>query len=400
MAHERITDKLHRRHVRLFRILSWICAPLFRRKMNYSWDDLSGIEGPYVLVCNHNTDYDPILLGLAASKQLYFVAGEQVTRNGFLFKLLDFVFAPIIHFKGKAGINTVSQMLRDLKSGYSVAIFPEGNRSFNGLTCSFAPTIGKLIRKSGAGLITYRLEGGYFTQPRWGFTLRRGKLNGRLMRYFDPEKLAGMTDDEINDAIKHDLYENAYETQSRERVPFKGKKMALGLETTLFMCPKCGKRAALFSTNDELKCSCGYSARFTEYGELIRTDESAPDKAAVTIAQLDTAQREALKAEVSEARQSGNHHFLFEDEVNLMRIGSDHRIASTETLLMKAYTDHVELGDTVLAPSDISGMALVYRNTITAYHSADGGQYEIKGTNVMFNALKYLYLYECFKASE
>ena len=291
MAHERITDKLHRRHVRLFRILSWICAPLFRRKMNYSWDDLSGIEGPYVLVCNHNTDYDPILLGLAASKQLYFVAGEQVTRNGFLFKLLDFVFAPIIHFKGKAGINTVSQMLRDLKSGYSVAIFPEGNRSFNGLTCSFAPTIGQLIRKSGAGLITYSLEGGYFTQPRWGFTLRRGKLNGRLMRYFDPEKLAGMTDDEINDAIKHDLYENAYETQSRERVPFKGKKMALGLETTLFMCPKCGKRAALFSTNDELKCSCGYSARFTEYGELIRTDESAPDKAAVTIAQLDTAQR-------------------------------------------------------------------------------------------------------------
>ena len=393
MSKDRITEKKHRRHVRLFAFLAAIVRPFFRKKFNFVWDDLSQIEGPYLLLCNHNTNYDPVFVGLAASKQLYFVASEHVTRNRFLWRLLDFIFAPIIHQKGKAGVNTVAEMLRCLKAGYNVAIFPEGNRSFNGLTCPFLSTIGKLARKSGAKLVTYKLEGGYLSQPRWGFTLRRGKLAGKLVHVYDTDELKGMTDDEVNSAIERDLYEDAFKTQEKEHIPFKGKKLAYGLETTLFTCPKCKRSGLLKSSNTDIACECGYKAEYNEFGELINTDGSK-----TTIAAWDAFQRESLEKEMMTANASHSDRVLFEDEIKLQRINHEHAVTESKKIMLRAYCDHVELGDRRFVPSDLAGVAVHSRNTIVTYDAATGTQYEIKGTNELFNALKYLYLYEIMKA--
>lgn len=393
MSKDRITEKKHRRHVRLFAFLGWLVKPFFRKKFNYVWDDLSGIDGPYLLLCNHNTNYDPVFVGLAAAKQLYFVASEHITRNRFLFALLNFIFAPIIHQKGKAGVNTVAEMLRCLKSGYNVAIFPEGNRSFNGLTCPFLSTIGKLARKSGAKLITYKLEGGYLTQPRWGFTLRKGKLTGRLVHVYDADELKGMTDDEVNSAIEKDLYEDAFATQEKEHIAFIGKRPAYGLETTLFMCPKCRRIGHLKSSATDISCECGYRADFNEYGELICADGTK-----TTIAAWDAFQRESLEREIMTANASHSDRVIFEDEVKLQRINEKHSIVESKKTVLKAFCDHVEIAGRSFVPADVTGVAVHSRNTIVTHDAATGAQYEIKGTNELFNALKYLYHYEITKS--
>ncbi len=393
MSKDRITERKHRRHVRLFTLLAAIVRPFFKKKFNFVCDDLSQIEGPYLLLCNHTTNYDPIFVGLAASKQLYFVASEHITRKRFLFGLLNFIFAPIIHHKGKAGVNTVAEMLRCLKAGYNVAIFPEGNRSFNGLTLPFLSTIGKLARKSGAKLITYKLEGGYLTQPRWSFSLRKGKLAGKLVHVYDADELKGMTDDEVNSAIERDLYEDAFKTQEKEHIPFKGKRLGYGLETTLFMCPKCRRIGQLKSSNTGISCECGYSAEYNEYGEL-----TCPDGTKTTIAAWDAYQRESLEKEMMTANASHSDRVIFEDEIRLLHIGNEHSVTESKKTRLKAFCDHVEVGDRKLLPSDVSGVAVHSRNTIVTYDAATGAQYEIKGTNELFNALKYLYHYEITKS--
>ncbi len=395
MAANRISDRAYRRHVRLFAFLGAVVRPIITRKFNYIYDDLSNIEGPFLLLSNHNTDYDPIFVGLAAKKQLYFVASEHVTRKPFLWKLLNFVFAPIIHHKGKAGINTISEMLRELKAGHNVAIFPEGNRSFNGRTVPFLSTIGKLARKSGAKLVTFRMEGGYLTQPRWGFTLRRGKIKGRLIHIFDADRLKEMTDDEINEAIKTDLNEDAFETEAREKVAFKGKKLAYGLETTLFICPKCRKNSRMHSSDTAITCDCGFTASFNEYGELIK-----PDGTKTTIAEWDDFQKESLQKEIIRANASSSDRVIFEDKVTLLHITGDHRAVPAATAALKAYGDHFEFNNHTYKPADILGVAIRSRNTIVTYEAATGEQYEIKGTDKMFCALKYLYLYEMMKAHD
>ena len=107
--------------------------------------------------------------------------------------------------KGRQGAKTVKQMLRALQEGHRVCIFPEGNRSFNGVTMDMETSIAKVAKKSKAKLVTFRIEGGYLTQPRWSTTTRRGKTRGRLINVYTPEQLAEMSDGQISEAIITDL---------------------------------------------------------------------------------------------------------------------------------------------------------------------------------------------------
>ena len=72
---------------------------------------------------------------------------------------------------------------------------------------------GKLVRNSGATLVTYRLEGNYLSAPRWGKGTRRGKINARLVGVYPPEELKKMKPDEITALINKDIFEDAWERQ-------------------------------------------------------------------------------------------------------------------------------------------------------------------------------------------
>ena len=102
----------------------------------------------YIVLSNHVTDYDPILVALSFPKQMYFVASEHLLRKGIASKLLMHFIKPIIHMKGRQGAKTVKQMLRTLQEGNSVCIFPEGNRSFNGVTMEMQASIAKVAKKA------------------------------------------------------------------------------------------------------------------------------------------------------------------------------------------------------------------------------------------------------------
>ena len=147
----------HKRHERVFRFVRMILLPFAKLLYNFEYQDLSGIEGPYLLLSNHNSDVYPIFIAGATKNHIYFVATENITRMGIIGKFFVTFFHPIIHYKGKIGINTVKEILKTLKSGYNVALFPEGNRSFNGLTNTdiITPSTGKMAKKSGASLVTF-----------------------------------------------------------------------------------------------------------------------------------------------------------------------------------------------------------------------------------------------------
>lgn len=373
-----------RRHRMIFAVLMPFIRVFLRLKFNYSCDDLSKEEGPYLLLANHNLELDPLLVGAVTKKQVYFVASEHITRKGIGTKLLMYFFKPIIHKKGKQGVYTVKEMLKTLKAGHSVCIFPEGNRSFNGLTGEMMPAIGKVARRSGAKLVTLRMEGGYLTQPRWSTTLRKGKLYGRVMHIYSQEELGAMTDAQVNDAICRDLHEDAYATQEEQRVPFRGKKLALGLETTIFTCPKCGKIGTLHSEEDRFWCGCGFHAVYDVYGML--TDKTGKT---YTVTELDTMQRKALKKQVQV--QEENKPF-FADKVTLYEIGNDHTILRTQDGPLTAYADRMECCGRSISYKDMQGMAIYSRNSMVIHIAGEEGHLEIKSEEA-FSALKYLYLY-------
>ena len=160
----------HRAVWRLFRPL--VRLILFFR-FNYRCKSFSP-KGPCIVVCNHVTDWDPLLVGAAFRRQMYFLASEHIMRLGFVSRLLDWLVHPIVRQKGGSAAGAVKEMLRVLKAGGNVALFPEGNRTWDGVTRDFPASTGKLVKTGGASLVTFRLRGGYLSSPRWsGDTARR-----------------------------------------------------------------------------------------------------------------------------------------------------------------------------------------------------------------------------------
>lgn len=376
IARHRMVYKLLVNPVKLF--LKW--------RFGYQWDDLREIEGPYLLLANHNLELDPALVGVAAGKQLYFVASEHLSRKGFVTKLLMRYFKPIIHMKGKKGIQTIKQMLKTLHDGHSVCIFPEGNRSFNGLTGDILPAIGKVAKRSGARLITYRIEGGFLTQPRFSATLRKGYLRGRLIGSYSSEELSAMTDEQVNQLILNDLSEDAYQTQEKVHSAYKGKKLALGLESTVFACPECRKIGTLYSDSERLHCECGFSAVYDAYGYLTDT---AGNK--YTVTELDTLQRKILEEKYA---GSAENDMLFGDKAEVHLIGADHTLLKTQESELIACREEIECCGRRIPYDQISGMAIYSRNCLIIHVQGEEGHMEIKGGKYSFCALKYLYLYQ------
>ena len=293
-------------HSVVFRTARKLVLPLVLLKFHYTYEKLSGIPEPYLLLANHNTDFDPIFLGLASERQIYFVATEKILRMGLLSPFIMSLFHPIIHYKGKTGISSAKEILGRLREKKNVALFPEGNRSFNGLTGDFVSATGKLAKRSGVTLVTYRLRGGYFISPRWSKTLRSGRLHGEIANVYPPEKLKQLSEEQINEAIRKDLFVDAYSDQNRNRIPYKGRNLALGLESTLFLCPRCGAVSSLHSRGNEIFCSCGFHAEYDSFGYL---QCSGGDT--VTITELDDRQHRAVDALLEETSDA----LLFEDAV-------------------------------------------------------------------------------------
>ncbi len=421
---ERAARREMRRYRRAFAFFRFVLKPFLRRKFGYRYDDLSKIEGPYLLLANHNTEFDPMFVGLATKKQLFFVASEHIMRKGFGTWFLTRYFHPIIHRKGKDGAKSVFSILKTLRSGSSVALFAEGNRSFDGVTGPIAEATGKMAKAAGVPVVTFRFEGGFLTQPRFSTNVRKGRMYGRLVHVYTKEELAAMSEADINKAIAADLHEDAYEAQARERIAYKGKKKkyAYGLESTLCYCTGCGAFGTLHSDRDTLRCGkCNLTAVYDAFGELTVTGGNAEPgdadsgKTVTNLRDWVARQRAALRGMI---REAGEDEELFSDPVTVREIGADHKIASVRAGTIIAYKNGVRLatddgaaegtavaettGETV---SEISGgsqteelrdLAVYSRNFITAYCHESGKQYDIRGDE-RFNALKY---YDLLRESE
>ena len=260
--------KRHLFHRFMFVILRYTAALFIQRGKRYRYDKQKGPELPSIIIANHNTNLDPVLVALSYSRHMYFLASEHTLRKGFPSKLLRFFLDPIPINKSITDVRAIKEMLRRLKAGANVCLFAEGDRSFIGTTGPITSSTAKLIKTSNADLITFRLEGGYFTSPRWAKTQRRGKMIGKHINRYTGAELKSMTTQQINSIIERDIYEDAYERQKTSPVRFQGKKLAENIETVLYMCPECEKIGTIRSEGERFFCGCGLDAIYTETGQL------------------------------------------------------------------------------------------------------------------------------------
>ena len=364
--------------------LSWkLARPLARLfvwlRLGYR-TKLSRIRGPFLLVCNHVTDWDPVLVGTGMLQQFYYVASEHLLRSGLGGKLVNWLQAPIPRQKGGNAAGTVMAILRHLKAGDSVGLFPEGNRCWDGVTGDLLPSVGKLARTAGVKLVTYRLEGGYFVSPRWGgSSIRRGRMRGGVVNVYTPEALRAMTPAEITAHIEEDLHEDAYARQRRDPARYRSRRGAEHMETLLFLCPKCGS-GALQSKDDRVRCwKCGFTFRYLPTGFLAGEDlpyDNIRDWNAWQTGEIRRMCDEAGDDPIFTDTGVRTDQVLFASDTKALGKGE-----------MRLYRDRLELPGVTVPLSELSGMALMGPQDL--YVSTKDEHYLVR-SNLVRCMVKYL----------
>ena len=395
---KRSTMKGYSRHQWVYRALRFLMGPYLKHKFQYTYEEAKVKHRPYIVLSNHNTDWDPFLVGLSFPDPMYFVASDHIFRWGLISKIIKYLVSPIPRIKANKEVETVMQIMRRLNDGANICIFAEGNRSFTGETGQIFLSSGKLIKRCRAALVTYRLEGGYLSSPRWAKRLRRGKMSGRMIREYSPEEIAQMSVDEINAAIARDLYVNADADQQKNPVAYIGKNLAENLETALYLCPRCGQINTLTGRGNTFSCPCGLKLKFTPFGRFESEDGTPPPFSTV----LEWSRWQSRQIEERVRHLPPHPEVITSDQgQSLYRI---HRARKNTLLgkgLLKLTSQQLILESkdkTWVFPLDqISDMA-IHGSMVLVFSTTDRETFEIK-TDHPRSALKYVELFKALKSS-
>ena len=253
------------RHSVVRSVAYWIVAPYCRLKYGVRVRKFKEQGSrPYLVLYNHQTGFDQFFVGMAFRGPVYYVASEDIFSMGRVSDLLRYLVAPIPIKKQTNDARAVINCARVAKEGGTIAIAPEGNRTYSGVTEYIKPSIVSLIRFLRMPIAFYKIEGGYGVQPRWSDVIRRGTVRCGVSYVMEPEEYKGMTDEELYERICRELYVDEYQIEEQ----YFHKKSAEYLERAIYVCPDCGL-SEFESAGDLIHCKkCGKQIRYRSNKKL------------------------------------------------------------------------------------------------------------------------------------
>lgn len=371
----------------MYRAARFLALKTFFGRFNISADPEPDLPAPYVVIANHVTDYDFAFIASVFRTPLSFVVGRGLMQNSLVRLILVRGFGCIGKLKGAKDARTTLAMLRRLRAGRNVCLFAEGNTTFSGRTGAFPAATGSLLKSVNAGLVTCRIEGGYFALPRWGKGIRKGRTACRVVRVYRKEELAGMGADEINAALQRDIQEDAYLRQAKEAVRFSGRNKAWGIGHALYLCPGCQSFNTILGEGDEIRCeACGKSARYEETGRI------NGDFGIETITDWVVWQKGQLEEMIS---RPGDSTGISDPNQSLCLQDEEGQLESLANGEMRMDRNALSVGGFSIDCERISGFE-IYRKNVIQFTADDGRHYQTGGPEG-FNALKYRDLYEILR---
>ena len=344
---------------------------------------------PYLILLNHQTPFDQFFVGMTLKGVVYYMATEDIFSNGWISKVIKYLVAPIPIKKQTTDIRAILNCLKVAKEGGSIAIAPEGNRTYSGRTEYMNPSIVSLARKLGMPILLYRIEGGYGSEPRWSDVVRKGNIKVYCARAVQPEEYADMTDDELFAVIRDTLYID----EACEDFEYKHKKLAEYLERAVYYCPYCGL-SEFESHDDIIKCKkCNREIRYLPNKKLEGVGFEFPFK---FIANWYDAQKDFMNSLEITAYGSDA---IYTDRARISEvIVYDRKVPLCKdaeiTLCGDRITAHGEGVDLGFPFDETTAVTVLGKNKANIYHG--GKIYQLKGSK-RFNALKYVHIYHRYK---
>lgn len=115
-------------------------------------------EGPVVIVSNHVSNLDPVVVGCSVPRRVHYMAKEELFRNRLLGALIKQLAAFPVK-RGKSDISAIRQSLHFLEQGLVIGMFPEGTRSKSGELQKPHPGVAMIALKGSAPIVPMAIHG-------------------------------------------------------------------------------------------------------------------------------------------------------------------------------------------------------------------------------------------------
>lgn len=237
------------------RIFLRFIQPIFIRWHKLSAMGLENVprEGPFLLVSNHSHKLDYLFITAMMRRPMFHGMSNEHFRNPFTRRIKWAKgMIPIGQRPETPGV--IRQMVRALKWGYPIGIYPEGGMNWDGKTLPVLEVISKFIKLCNVPVVAVVIKGNYLTLPRWANNRRKCPIT---LHFSKPVTFNRETpDEEVTDWVQKAIDNNDNYTEVEW---IKGKHPADGLTRLLWRCPDCRALEGLQERNgNELVCThCG-----------------------------------------------------------------------------------------------------------------------------------------------
>lgn len=209
--------KTHR--MRFTRSIPWRVAQAIARVLTTILFDLRiyGQEnvparGGALIVSNHQSYLDPMLLPLRLERPLNYIAKSGLFRGRVRGWLLRSVFNAFPVRQGAGDVGAVKETIRRLREGHLLNLYPEGARTADGEIGPMQPGVGLIVRRAGVPVVPAVIVGAFEAWPRQRRVFRPRPIR---IEYGPAMDLVDLSHDEIVAIVDRTLREMLQATRDR-----------------------------------------------------------------------------------------------------------------------------------------------------------------------------------------
>jgi len=172
----------------------WAASTLFQLRVVHP--ERMPQEGGYILASNHASFLDPPLVGICSRGDVYYMARKTLMDIPILGNILPHLNLILVE-RDKVDTSALKIVIRNIREGKSVVVFPEGTRTLDGQLQPAKPGVGFVIAKTRAPVVPVRVFGSYEAFPKRGGVrfLPITVVIGETIRFTDAEIGEGGRDD-------------------------------------------------------------------------------------------------------------------------------------------------------------------------------------------------------------
>jgi 1-acyl-sn-glycerol-3-phosphate acyltransferase len=150
-------------------------------RLTFSNSQLIPAKGPFILLMNHESYLDPIIISTLLPRRIGFFTKS----TSFADKILQPIFRAyrsLPNRRYEIDPQVVRQALGVVRQGNCIGIFPEGERTWNGELLPFKYNTIKFLMSVQIPIIVVTIKGAYAVLPRWTHKINPGQIKVEVQR--------------------------------------------------------------------------------------------------------------------------------------------------------------------------------------------------------------------------